>query len=132
MNVIKIINNKNDILDINNYIYKYIDKKSQYELFINFIKYYTRKYKNIIKHILIFIMFILSYYFYYLSLESCFDGEGPCSSYINWIKTKIKQELISCLLLSILLQLILNNKISIFHLIHIIVIFFFFTFIDMV
>ena len=25
------------------------------------------------------------YYFYYLSLESYFDGDVPCSSYIKWI-----------------------------------------------
>ena len=35
-------------------------------------------------------MFCHIYYFYYLSLESCFDGEGPCSSYIKWIKKKSK------------------------------------------
>ena len=132
MNLIKIINNKRHNFIISNYIYKLTYKKQQYDLIINYSKYYTRKSREIIKHIFISVLFSLSYYFYYLSLESCFDGEGPCSSYINWIKRKIKQELISCLLLSILLQLIFIKKISILHLIHIIIIFFFFTIIDMV
>ena len=123
MKEMKVINkNRKDILYIKNFLYKNICKKTQYETIINDSKYYIGK----IKKILIFIMFFHIYYFYYLSLESCFDGEGPCSSYIKWIKKKVKQEIISCLLLTTIIQLILYKKIAKAHLIHITIVFFFF------
>ena len=91
-----------------------------------FIYENKNKIKSLIKQIFIFIIFGLSYYFYFLSLESCFDGEGPCTTYIDWIKKKVFQEIISCVLLIMMIQLIILNKISKKHLIHIIIIFFFF------
>ena len=89
------------------------------------------KIKNIIKQLFIFMIFGISYYFYFLSLESCFDGEGPCSTYIDWIKKKVSQEIISCSLLFLLIQLILLKKIPKRHLVHIMIIFFFFIIIVM-
>ena len=40
-------------------------------------------------------LFIISYYFYYLSLEKCFDGEDFCTVKWNWIKLKLMQLIIS-------------------------------------
>ena len=129
MKEMKVINkNRKDILYIKNFLYKNICKKTQYETIINDSKYYLGK----IKKILIFIMFCHIYYFYYISLESCFDGEGPCSSYIKWIKKKVKQEIVSCLLLTIMVQLIMFKKIAKAHLIHITIMLFFFFVIAMV
>lgn len=129
MKEMKVINkNQKDILIINNFSYKNICKKTQYETIIEESKYYRGK----IKKIFIFIMFCNIYYFYYLSLESCFDGEGPCSSYIKWIKKKVKQEIVSCLLLTIMVQLIMFKKIAKAHLIHITIMLFFFFVIAMV
>ena len=85
-----------------------------------------RKFKNIVFQLFIFIIFGLCYYFYFLSLESCNDGEGPCSTYLYWIKKKVFQEIISCVLLIIMMQIIILKKISKYHLIHIILVFFFF------
>ena len=85
-----------------------------------------RKLKNIEFQLFIFMIFGLCYYCYFLSLESCNDGEGPCSTYIDWIKKKVIQEIISCVLLFIMLQIIILKKISKYHLIHIILVFFFF------
>ena len=91
-----------------------------------FIRKNKSKIKNILKQLFIPMIFGLSYYFYFLSLESCFDGEGPCTTYIDWIKKKVIQEIISCILLIMMIQLIILNKISKKHLVHIIIIFFFF------
>jgi len=88
-------------------------------------------FKEISIHLLIYFIFGLSYYFYFLSLESCNDGEGPCSTYIDWIKKKVTQEILSCVLLFIMIQIIILKKLSKYHLIHIILVFFFFTIIVM-
>ena len=95
----------------------------QNEIIIKDCKYYREKLKKLIKPILIFVGFGLSYLLYYLSLESCNDGEGACSTYISWIKLKVIEEIISCILLTIMLQTIIFKIISRIHLIHIIIIF---------
>ena len=59
------------------------------EITIKDSKYYKEKIKKLKKPISIFIGFGLSYFLYFLSLESCFDGEGPCTGKYNWIKLKI-------------------------------------------
>lgn len=70
--------------------------------------------------------FVVSYYFYYLSLEKCFIGEGECSLRWNWILKKIIQLVISILIILILILLIIYNIISKLHLIHLIITFFLF------
>ena len=67
--------------------------------------------------------FIVSYYFYYLSLEKCFIGEGECSLRWKWILKKIIQLVISILIIIILMLLIIYNIISKLHLIHLIITF---------
>ena len=81
--------------------------------FIQFIYF-----KKVIKDSFIIPLFILSYYLFFLSLEKCLDGEGICCMKFEWMKKKIIQELFSCLLSIILLELIIFKKISWLHAIH--------------
>ena len=66
---------------------------------------------------------MLSYYLYYLSLEKCFEGFDECGIKLKWIKKKIIEEILSCLITSILIELMIYNLISKFHLIHFFIIF---------
>ena len=79
---------------------------------------------NTLKNIVIFPIFLISYYLYYLSLEKCYEGVDKCCQKLKWIKKKVIQEFSSCALIAILLQLIFYKIISRFHLIHLIIIFF--------
>ena len=49
-----------------------------------------------------------------------------CPKYIDWMQTKVKEVIFSCLIMVILFELILYKKLSKLHLIHIIFSFFFF------
>ena len=80
--------------------------------------FYLKIYK--IKYI---IYFFISYFFFFLSLEKCFEGEDMCCVKLNWMIIKIIELIISCLILSILLYFILTKKIKKFHLVHIIIVF---------
>ena len=66
----------------------------------------------------IFILFFLSYYFFFLSLEKCYEGDDICCRKFKWMKLKVIEEAISCLITVVLLELIILKKISILHLIH--------------
>ena len=77
-------------------------------------------------NIIILFLFLISYFLYYLSLEKCLDGEDGCCIRIKWITKKIIELIISCLLISFLLQLIILNQISKLHLLHLIIVFFYF------
>ena len=59
-------------------------------------------------------------------MEKCLDGVDICCVKIEWMATKLIELIISCLILSILLHFIILKKISILHLIHILIVFFFF------
>ena len=107
-------------------IFDKISNTLQNQIIIKDFQYLREKIIKIIRPILIFLGFGLSYLFYYFSLESCFDGEGPCATYIDWIKSKVIEEIISCLLLIIMIQMMILNIISKMHLIHITSIFIFF------
>lgn len=89
-------------------------------------KYYKQKLKKLYKKTPLFISFFLVYLLYFLSLEGCFKGEGKCTIYIDWIYLKVKEEIISCFIMTILLELIFFKIISKIHFIHFIVIFIFF------
>ena len=69
------------------------------------------------------LLFIVSYYFYYLSLEKCFEGEEACSKKWEWIMLKLAQLIISIIIIIFLILLIIFDKISKFHLIHFILVF---------
>ena len=81
-------------------------------------------YKNCIKsHYKSFIAFTFIYFFYIISLEGCYEGEDQCSLKISWMYHKIIEELVSCIILVIVVQLMLFKIISKRHLIHLIIIF---------
>ena len=61
-----------------------------------------------------------------MTREKFYDGEDVCSSKADWIFAKIKEEVASCLIMSILLQFILFNKVSKKYLLHIPMVFGFF------
>ena len=70
-----------------------------------------------------FIIFLIAYILYYLSLEKCIDGEELCGNNMKWIYKKLRELIISCELISFLFLLIVFNYSSKLHLIHIFVIF---------
>ena len=86
---------------------------------IEYKKYITIKSKIIkfISYLPIF-FFLLSYYFYYLSLEKCMEGQIECGKKIKWIKKKVYQSLLSSIIQGILIEFIFLNLISKLHLIH--------------
>ena len=87
-------------------------------------KYYKEKLKNFAKHKLwIYILFFLVYLLYFLSLEKCYEGEAKCTTKFDWILRKIIEEVISCLIMSLIIQFMIFKKISKLHLIHFISIF---------
>ena len=69
------------------------------------------------------LLFIVSYYFYYLSLEKCFDGIDVCCRKMDWIKLKLIQLIISVIIIIALWILIIYNVISRLHLFHFILTF---------
>ena len=78
----------------------------------------------VLKNTFIFSIFLISYYLYYLSLEKCFDGADVCGKNLKWIRKIVIQEISSCVLITILLQLAFYKIISRFHLFHLIIAFF--------
>ena len=87
----------------------------------NFIKL---KSNNISKKIVFrystYIIYIVAYLLYYLSLESCFGGEELCGNNMKWIYTKVTELIISSELISFLLATIIFNYSSKLNFIHII------------
>ena len=82
---------------------------------------YKKKYK---KKFVFAILFFLSYLLYFLSLEKCYSGIYICSSNTKWIIIKLLELITSCIIMSILIELIFYKLISIFHIIHISIIFY--------
>ena len=67
---------------------------------------------------------IIMYLLYLRSLEGCYEGEDICSKKNVWIVIKIIEEITSCIILSIVLQLIFfSKKLSKLHLLHMIIVF---------
>ena len=95
---------------------------------ISIIKYFNYYKNRIIKFFKqrCFIPFYFSYFFYGFSLEGCFRGEDLCSRKVAWMISKVIEEIISCIIMAIMIQLILFKKISRYHFIHIIICFFIF------
>ena len=78
------------------------------------------KYKKILSGISI-LLFIISYYMYYLSFETCKEGQFSCGKKVLWIKKKLTQAITSAILLSILIELIILKLLSKLHLIHLVI-----------
>lgn len=74
----------------------------------------SKYYYNIIS----FLAFLLSYYFYFLSLEKCSEDWGKCSTKAAWIRKKLIQSLISIIIISLLFELIILKIISRWNLLH--------------
>ena len=53
-------------------------------------------------------------------MESCTKGEDKCTREKKWIKTKVKEVVLSCLMMLLLFELIIYKLISRMHLIHMI------------
>jgi len=64
------------------------------------------------------LLFVISYYLYYLSLEPCFGGFDVCIFKKNWIKKKVIESVLSVLINTVLFELMIFKKISKLHLIH--------------
>ena len=73
---------------------------------------------KIIMNIISLMLFIVAYYYYYLSIEKCLNGETECSQKWNWIKLKVEQLIISTLIIFFLFALIIYKIISKLHLFH--------------
>ena len=72
---------------------------------------------------LILIIFLVSYYLYFLSLEACTLKSHICSIKFEWINKKIKEGMYSSFLLIFLIELMILKVISKKHLIHIFIMF---------
>ena len=107
---------KNSIIKINNYNYSHM-KKTRTNKIKNTHKN-NKKIFNIFFNLIGLILFVASYYFYYLSLEKCFEGEDACSKKLEWIKLKIIQLIISVVIIIVLLILIIYSILSKLHLFH--------------
>ena len=84
------------------------------------------KYNRIYKNFIIFFLFFISYFLFFLSLEKCIQGEDICCTKFSWMKRKVIEESISCIITIVLLELIILKKISKFHFFHFIIVFFLF------
>ena len=78
-----------------------------------------KKYSNL----LIFALFFFSYFSFFLSLERCLEGEDVCCKKVRWMKKKVIEEAISCILVTMLFELMIKKKISKLHIIHFIIVF---------
>ena len=78
------------------------------------------------KKIIISLLFFISYLLYFLSLEKCYLGLDICPIKVNWMILKIIENIISCIILSILIEFIFYNIISKINIIQIIIVFFLF------
>ena len=63
-------------------------------------------------------LYIIAYLLYYLSLESCLEGEELCGNNMTWIYKKLFELILSCELISFLMIKIIFNYSSKLHIIH--------------
>ena len=94
------------------------------------MKYFNWSKKYIKKAVKIFLykysdgfLYIIAYLLYYLSLESCLEGEELCGNNMTWIYKKLVELILSCELISFLMSKIIFNYSSKLHIIHLIAIF---------
>ena len=72
----------------------------------------TNKKRPIYIHILHVILFFISYFFYFISLRGCYDGEDMCSHGQTWIIIDLIELLISTLINAVLFFFMIYNKVS--------------------
>ena len=88
-------------------------------LIINYFNYYKTYFVFSLKYF----PFFLVYLFYYSSLKKCHSGEAICSFRLDWIMRRVREEIYSCILMALIIQLMIFNILSKKHLIHMIAIF---------
>lgn len=88
-------------------------------LIINYFNYYKTYFVFSLKYF----AFFLVYLFYYSSLKKCHSGEAICSFRLDWIMKRVREEIYSCILMALIIQLMIFNILSKKHLIHMIAIF---------
>ena len=74
--------------------------------------------KYIKKELIGIFLFLISYLYYYLSLEACLKGEEKCSLLYKWQLVKVYQEVKSCFIMAFILELIFYKLLSKLHLVH--------------
>ena len=77
---------------------------------------YHKKYR--LFSYIICILFLLSYYLYYLALEKCYEGQFGCGKKLRWIRKKIFQVFLSAIIVAFLFELMILKLITKLHLIH--------------
>jgi hypothetical protein len=78
------------------------------------------------KILILSLMFLMSYFIYFLSLEKCMDGFDICGTKDMWILIKSIEVVLSSLILSILIEGMIFKIISKFHLLHIFFVYIYF------
>lgn len=66
------------------------------------------------------LLFFFGYLLYFLSLEKCYDGFDICSINTKWIKQKIKEAILSCIIIVLLIELIFYKIISALNFFHLV------------
>ena len=95
---------------------KFFMKIKQRKIWIIIILFYIKKYFKF-TYIL---FFFFGYFLYFLSLEKCYDGFDICSINTKWIKHKINEVLLSCVIIVILIELIFYKIISALNFFHLV------------
>ena len=78
------------------------------------------------KLLILSLMFLMSYFIYFLSLEKCMDGFDICGTKDMWILIKSIEVVLSSLILSILIEGMIFKIISKLHLLHIFFVYIYF------
>ena len=95
---------------------EYSNSKKQIGIINKSINKKFEKKNRIIFNLISLLLFIISYYFYYLSLEKCLQGDEKNKKKWNWMVSKIIQLIISVVIIIFLGILIIYNLISRLHL----------------
>lgn len=121
MRKLKITNDKN-LVEANKFYENNVQLKKNKDIYLEYYQYYKNYIRlfiiNNIQFFYTVILFILSNYLYFLSLEKCIEGFDECSFKVKWILIKLIQLIISSIILSILIHLMIFKIVSKFHLIH--------------
>lgn len=120
---------KNETIEKN-----YFNEINRNSLQLKYLKLQTsynyNNYNNDAKHFYMFkkksifhlLLFILSYFLYYLSLEKCLNGFDVCGEKTKWIIIKLCEAILSYFILALLCEGMICKIISKIHFLHIIIV----------
>ena len=91
-------------------------KIEQIKIWITITIFYIKKYFKY-NYIL---LFFFGYLLYFLSLEKCYDGFDICSINTKWIKQKIVEAVLSCMIIVLLIEFIFYKIISALNFFHLV------------